>query len=195
MKAKMLRTALCLFAGMLVVSCAAPPERAAAPRLKAAAKRKTAPGFSLKDANGQPVALADMKGKVVMLNFWATWCGPCKVEIPWLIDFEQRFRDQGFAVVGISMDDDGWESVKPYLATKKVNYRVVIGDEKTAEIYGGVDSLPSTFLVDREGRVASIHVGLVSKSDYEAEIVELLKEGRTAVAPAAVAAPVRSKRR
>src|SRR5437763_10436558 len=93
------------------------------------AKRKKAPNFSLKDATGNTVNLADYRGKVVLVNFWATWCGPCEVEIPWFIEFEQKYKDQGFAVLGVSMDDDGWKSVKPYVAKHKINYRVVIGSE------------------------------------------------------------------
>jgi peroxiredoxin len=137
-------------------------------------ERKTAPDFALKDSNGQILKLSSLKGKVILLNFWATWCGPCKIEIPWFVDFEQRYRDQGFAVVGVSMDEDGWDTVKPYITDKKVNYRVVIGNDMVAQLYGGVESLPTTFLLDRDGRIASTHVGLVSKGDYEKEIIQLL---------------------
>jgi peroxiredoxin len=149
------------------------------PTVKAAVKeekaRKPAPDFTLKDINGKPVKLSDYRGKVVLLNFWATWCGPCKIEIPWFMDFEQQYKDQNFAVLGVSLDDDGWESVKPFIAEKKINYRVVIGTEQVATLYGEVDSLPTTFMIDREGRVAAVHVGLVSKSDYTHDILDLLK--------------------
>ena len=118
-----------------------------------------------------------------MLNFWATWCGPCKIEIPWFIDFESRLKDQGFAVVGIAMDDDGWDAVKPYITAKKVNYRVMMGDDSIANLYGGVESLPTTFIIDREGRIARTHVGLVSKSEYENDIQELLKQKRASATP------------
>jgi len=123
---------------------------------------------------GQTVKLADYKGKVVLLNFWATWCGPCKIEIPWFIEFEQTHKDKGFAVLGVSMDEDGWDVVKPYLASHKINYRVLLGDDSVATLYGGVDSLPTTFILDKEGRIASIHVGLVSKGDYLNDIGVLL---------------------
>ena len=118
--------------------------------------------------------MSDYKGKVVLLNFWATWCGPCKIEIPWFMDFEQNYKDKNFAVLGVSLDEDGWDAVKPYIAQKKINYRVVIGTEQVAQLYGEVDSLPTTFMIDREGRVAAVHVGLVSKSDYIHDIVQLL---------------------
>ena len=143
--------------------------------VKAAKDRKAAPDFSLKDATGATVKLADLKGKVVLLNFWATWCGPCKVEIPWFIEFQQTYKDRNFTVLGVSMDDDGWASVKPYVTEKKINYRVVIGDDALARIYGGVESLPTTFVIDRFGRIASSHVGLISKRQYENEIQHLLE--------------------
>src|SRR5215475_11494413 len=136
--------------------------------------RKVAPDFELKDATGNNVKLSDYKGKVVLLNFWATWCGPCKIEIPWFIDFQQQFKDRDFAILGVSLDDDGWKSVKPYVEQKKINYRVMIGTEELSTLYGGVDSLPTTFLIDRKGRIAQMHMGLVSKSEYQTEIQDLL---------------------
>src|ERR1700731_1352665 len=116
-----------------------------------ASDRKTAPDFTLADASGAPVKLSDYKGKVVLLNFWATWCGPCKIEIPWFIEFNKTYKDQGFAVLGVSLDDDGWKSVKPYLTDKKIDYTVVVGGNEVSKSYGGVDSLPTTFIIDRDG--------------------------------------------
>jgi peroxiredoxin len=156
--------------------------------VKAAVKpdkdRKPAPEFALKDAAGKTVHLSDYKGKVVLLNFWATWCGPCKIEIPWFMDFEQKYKDRGFAVLGISMDDDGWAAVKPYIQEHKVNYRVLLGNESITNLYGGVESLPTTFVIDRNGRVASVHIGLVSKSEYQNDIVHLLESGPAGITPA-----------
>src|SRR5271157_1362306 len=123
-------------------------------------KHPMAPNFSLKDLNGNKLDLADYKGKVVLLDFWATWCGPCRIEIPWFMEMERQNKDKGFEVLGVAMDDEGWEAVKPFLAELKVNYRVVIGNDETAREYGGVDALPTTFLIDREGKVAAIHIGL-----------------------------------
>jgi peroxiredoxin len=142
--------------------------------VKAEQDRKPAPDFNLKDADGKAVKLSDYKGKVVLLNFWATWCGPCKIEIPWFMDFEQTYKDKNFAVLGVSLDEDGWDAVKPYIQQKKINYRVMIGTEQVAQMYGEVDSLPTTFMIDREGRVAAVHIGLVSKSDYIHDILDLL---------------------
>ena len=137
--------------------------------------RKAAPDFTLKDANGASVKLSDYKGKVVLLDFWATWCGPCKIEIPWFIEFEQTYKDKGFAVVGVSMDEDGWSVVKPYIQERKVNYRVLLGTEMLSQLYGGLDALPSTFLIDRTGRIASVHIGLSSGKDgFVNEIDSLL---------------------
>jgi thiol-disulfide isomerase/thioredoxin len=142
---------------------------------KPAEQRRSAPDFTLKDADGKTVKLSDYKGKVVLLNFWATWCGPCKIEIPWFIEFQKKYKDQGFTVIGVSVDDEGWEIVKPYLATKQVNYPVVVSDEAVNTSYGGIESLPTTFVLDKDGKIANTHVGLVSKKEYESDIEQLLR--------------------
>jgi len=173
---KLLSRSLGLALAVLILAAAAcsPTQSGAARKVKQQGGRKLAPDFALKDVNGATVRLSDYRGKVVLLNFWATWCGPCKIEIPWFIEFEQKHKDRGFAVLGISMDDGGWEVVRPFLARMNVNYRTLMGDETVAELYGGVASLPTSFLIDREGRIASAHLGLVSKSVYENEIEQLL---------------------
>ena len=164
-----------LCAGLSITGCSYFPIKKVDAAVKAEKERKPAPEFSLKDATGKTVKLSDYRGKVVLLNFWATWCGPCKIEIPWFMDFEQTYKDKNFAVLGISLDEDGWDAVKPFIEQKKINYRVVIGTEQVAQLYGEVDSLPTTFMIDREGRVAAVHVGLVSKSDYQHDILNLLE--------------------
>ena len=137
--------------------------------------RKLAPDFTLTDANGASVKLSDYRGKVVLLNFWATWCGPCQVEIPWFIEFEQEYKSKGLEVVGVAMDEEGWKMVKPYVAEHKVNYRVLLGNDTVTELYGGVESLPTTFIIDRDGKFAfSPHVGLAGKNEYLSEIQSLL---------------------
>ena len=167
-----------MLAAFLMHGCSTGSVRAAS--VKPDKDRKPAPEFSLKDADGKTVHLADYKGKVVLLDFFATWCGPCKIEIPWFMEMERKNKDRGFAVLGVSMDDEGWEVVKPFLADLGVNYRVVIGNDATAGMYGGVDALPTTFLIDREGRIAAAHVGLTSRKDFE-DGVEQLLQGAPAV--------------
>ena len=137
--------------------------------------RKLAPDFTLQDANGASVKLSDYRGKVVLLNFWATWCGPCGVEIPWFIEFEQEFKSKGLEVVGVSMDEEGWSAIKPYVAEHKLNYRVLLGTDSVSQLYGGVESLPTTFIIGRDGKFAfSPHVGLAGKNEYLNEIQTLL---------------------
>jgi peroxiredoxin len=161
-------------AGAMLAGCSSPRSVKAA--VKAEKDRNHAPDFSVKDASGASFHLSDYKGKVVLLNFWATWCGPCQIEIPWFMDFENTYKDRNFAVLGVSFDDDGWTSVKPFIEKKKLNYRIAIGTEEISTLYGGLDSLPTTFILDRQGRIAATHVGLVSKSDYQNDILKLLDD-------------------
>lgn len=175
-----MKSAAAVLPFLLLLTACAPQSTQAYRDVKPASTRKLAPDFELKDADGKAVKLSDYRGKVVLLNFWATWCGPCKIEIPWFIDFETRYKNQGFAVIGVAMDDEGWEIVRPYITEKKVNYRTLMGTEMVAQQYGGVDSLPTSFVLDREGKVAAVHVGLVSKSEYQSDIEKLLAQGARA---------------
>jgi peroxiredoxin len=145
--------------------------------------RSTAPGFTLTDAHGERIDLSDFKGKVVLLDFWATWCGGCKLEIPWYIEFDKKLRGQGLAVIGVSMDEEGWKAVRPFLARKidtetggniAMEYPVVIGNDNLAKEYN-LTSMPMTLLIDREGRIALAHTGVVNKADFESHILQLLK--------------------
>jgi peroxiredoxin len=138
--------------------------------------RQAAPDFTLKDADGKTVHLSDYKGKVVLLDFWATSCGPCRIEIPWFTHLEREKKDRGFEVLGVAVNEDGWDDVKPFLARMKVNYRVVMGDDRTAEAYGGIDAIPTTLLIDKQGKIAAIHVGLADPKDFEDGVEALLRE-------------------
>jgi peroxiredoxin len=161
---------------------------------KASAKahndRKAAPDFTLTDSAGAKVKLADYRGKVVLLNFWATWCGPCQIEIPWFKEFEQQYKSKGFEVVGVSMDEDGWSAVKPYMTEHKLNYRILLGDDSVSQLYGGLDALPTTFIIDRDGRFAfPPHIGLVSKNEYSNEIESILDEKGTVTSSRLLSSP------
>ena len=138
--------------------------------------RKPAPDFTLKDSNGATIRLSNYKGRVVLLNFWATWCHGCKFEIPWFMEFADRYKSGGLAVIGVSMDDDGWKSVKPYLEQMKLNYTVVIGNEGLGKLYG-LDNMPMTLLIDRQGRIAASYVGVVDRTACESKIRALLAPG------------------
>jgi peroxiredoxin len=138
--------------------------------------RVPAPDFTLDDAVGRRLQLSSLRGKVVLLNFWATWCPPCKIEIPWFAEFTRRYGDQHLAVIGVSLDEDGWASVRPYAEHNKINYSLAIVNDEISGAYGGVGTLPATFLIDRQGRVAAKHVGIVARSEYETEIARLLAE-------------------
>jgi peroxiredoxin len=157
------------------VACTLPEEREPVKQVvKDTSGRKVAPEFTLKDATGKVVHLADYKGKVVLLDFWATWCGPCNIEIPWFTEFERRYKVRGFEVLGVSMDDDGWKAIGPFAARKAINYRILLGDDKTGDLYGGIEALPTAFIIDRQGRIASVHVGLAARKEFQDAIEELL---------------------
>ena len=173
--------ATALLLGCLISGCSTSPTVRAA-NVKPDKDRHDAPDFALKDVDGKIVHLSDYRGKVVLLDFWATWCGPCKIEIPWFMEMQRKNKDRGFEVVGVAMDDEGWEVVKPFLATLAVNYRVVMGNDTTASTYGGVDALPTTFLIDRTGKIAAVHIGLTSKKEFEDGVEQLLQSPASASA-------------
>jgi cytochrome c biogenesis protein CcmG/thiol:disulfide interchange protein DsbE len=177
--------ATALLVGGMFEGCST--QRVKAASVKPDAERHDAPEFALKDADGKVVHLSDFKGKVVLLDFWATWCGPCRIEIPWFMDMQRKNKDKGFEVLGVSMDDDGWESVKPFLTEVGVNYRVVIGNDSTAQSYGGVEALPTTFLIDRQGKIAAVHVGLANRKDFEDGVAQLLQAPASTGSGSAVA--------
>jgi peroxiredoxin len=141
----------------------------------AASEGKPAPNFELKDAAGKTVKLKDYRGKVVLLDFWATWCTGCKQEMPWFADFQKKYGAKKFAVVGVSLDDDGWKSLRPFLKEhREFRYKMLAGDQVTAERYGSADGLPDTFLIDRMGNLVETYHGVVDRDAVEANIQALL---------------------
>ena len=146
-----------------------------------------APEFELPDVDGAMVKLSDFKGKVVLVNFWATWCAPCEIETPWFVEFDKKYRESGLQIVGISLDEDGVEPVKEFMKKYSIEYKIVMGNEETAQNFGGVIGLPTSFIVDQEGKFYSMHRGLVSKDLYVEEIEGLLGiTGEEETAPASL---------
>jgi len=129
-----------------------------------------APDFELKDLNGKSVRLSDYRGKAVVLNFWATWCPPCKHEIPWFIDLQNKYGSQGLQIIGVSMDEGGVETVAPFARQMGINYAVLLGNSKVGDLYGGVRGLPTTFYIGRDGKVTEYVPGLISHYDVEQNI-------------------------
>jgi peroxiredoxin len=140
--------------------------------VNAAEFRAAAPSFSLVNSEGAPVSLSQYRGKVVLLDFWATWCTGCKVEIPWYMQFSTKYRNDGLAVLGVAMDDT-WQPVKSFVKEKKMNYPVVLGNKEIAKRYG-LTSMPKTLLIDRDGRIAWSLTGIVDRDKFESELKSLL---------------------
>jgi cytochrome c biogenesis protein CcmG/thiol:disulfide interchange protein DsbE len=143
--------------------------------LQPAAQRKPAPVFSLQDSSGKTVNLKDYRGQVVLLDFWATWCHGCKLEIPWFAGFSHKYARKGLTVVGVSLDSDGWKVVAPFIKTAQVPYQIVLGNDATAAQYG-IQNMPDTFLIDREGRVAAVYNGVVDKQNVDDNLRAMLTD-------------------
>lgn len=133
-----------------------------------------APDFTLPDLNGKAFSLSELEGKVVILNFWATWCPPCVVEIPHFIDLYKEYKGQGLEVVGVSLDRGGVKVVKSFVEKNEMTYPVVIGNQKVAEDYGGIRGIPTTFVIDRQGYIVKKFVGYRDKNVFESVIQQLL---------------------
>jgi thiol-disulfide isomerase/thioredoxin len=133
-----------------------------------------APDFSLESLDGKTLRLSDFRGKAVLLNFWATWCGPCKIEMPWFVDLQKQYGSQGLQIVGVAMDDGSKEDIAKFAKDMGVNYPILIGKESVGDQYGGVPALPESFLIARDGKIVDKIVGLRGKSEIEDSIKKAL---------------------
>jgi thiol-disulfide isomerase/thioredoxin len=134
----------------------------------------TAPNFELATLDGQRVKLSDYRGKAVLLNFWATWCGPCKVEMPWFVDLQKKYGNDGLVILGIAMDDSETPKIAQFASEMGVNYPVLLGTDKVSEAYGNVDLLPTSFYIDREGKIVGKGTGLLGRSEIEDNVRKAL---------------------
>ena len=172
-----------LLAGLLLLAAPTEPPRVRAV-VAPVANREAAPAFQLADASNKLRPLSAYRGKIVLLDFWATECGGCKVEIPWFMDLARQYKSSGLEVVGVSEDipyeglkdaADAWSRVRPFMEKQKINYTIVMGDDAVTKAYR-ITALPVTYLIDRQGRIAAEYIGLVDKDDIERNIKVLLKE-------------------
>ncbi len=150
---------------------------------------KPAPAFTLEDLSGTKVSLDSFKGKALLINFWATWCGPCKLETPWLIQLRDQYASKGFEVVGISTEGEdlppgdkaGWArqraDIAKFVKQEKVDYPMLINGDSLTKPYGGLDAMPTSFYVDRSGKIIAAQMGITSKDDMENNIRKALGEG------------------
>lgn len=138
-------------------------------------ERQKAPNFSLKTADGKIIELAKLKGKAVVVNFWATWCGPCRAEIPDFIKVYEDSKSKKLEIIGIALDDEGWDVVQPFAAKMKINYPVVLGNPEVAQMYGGIEAIPTTFFIDKKGYIIDRQVGMLTKQAFEQKLKSILK--------------------
>ncbi len=148
--------------------------KASAYTLIPAGSRVRAPDFTVTDLNGGIIALSQFRGKVVLLDFWAVDCGGCRVEIPWYVAFDKSYRDKGLTLIGIDMYGESPKVVKTFMEKTHMNYRVAIGNDELGGRFH-VEEMPLTLLIDRSGRVAQSHAGIVDKTQFEKDIQELLQ--------------------
>jgi len=171
--------ALALALGMVHCNSRKASSNASSSPSTSSATGASAPDVTFKDLQGHDMAFSSLKGKVVLVNFWATWCEPCQVEIPWLIGFQQKYSSKGFTLLGVAMDDEGASVVAPFAQNKlfdvdgakvKMNYPIVIGSDDIAQKFGGLFGLPTSVLVSRDGKILKRYLGLINEADLSKEI-------------------------
>lgn len=148
---------------------------------------KQAPDFELTALDGRKVKLSDYRGKAVVLNFWATWCGPCRIEMPWFVDLQKQLGNEGLTILGVAMDDSEPQKIAEFASEMGVNYPVLLGTDAISEQYGNVEYLPTTFYIDRQGRIVGKAAGLMSKAELESDARRALSSDNTKAAAAAPA--------
>jgi thiol-disulfide isomerase/thioredoxin len=139
-------------------------------------KGQVAPDFALKTLDGKTLRLSDLKGKAVLLNFWATWCSPCKIEMPWFVDLQKQYGPEGLQIVGVALQSDP-PDIKKFTEQIGVNYPILLGTDDVGNLYGGIQGLPTTFYVGRDGKLVTRYFGLVSHKEIEQSIQAALKQG------------------
>jgi peroxiredoxin len=135
---------------------------------------KLAPDFTLTTLDGKTVRLSDFRGKAVLLNFWATWCEPCKVEMPWFVEMQKQYGDQGLQILGVAMDDASPKDISQFTKEMGVNYPIMIGKDSVGDAYGGVQFLPATFYIGRDGKVVNKVFGLKGRGEIQDYIKKAL---------------------
>lgn len=133
-----------------------------------------APDFELTSLDGRRVKLSDFRGKAVLLNFWATWCSPCKVEMPWFVDLQNKYGNDGLVVLGVALDDTDSDKIAKFASEMGVNYPVLLGTDKVSEDYGNVQYLPTSFYIDRDGKIVGKGTGLLARSEVEQNVQKAL---------------------
>lgn len=163
-------------AEMAAMKAEAPASVAVTKTMAALPKLGPAPKWEMQDLDGKKVTADELKGKVVVVDFWATWCPPCRVEIPGYVELQKKYGKDGLVIVGASIDEGGPEVVKPFAAKNGINYTMVMATEAVATAFGGVQAIPTTFLIDRNGQIRDRKEGAEETADYEKKIVSVMGE-------------------